>query len=65
MKNLIDLIGKQVTAIGNCGIKKDIDVCGKLSYNSKYDYYLVTIDKENGLKLPCSVYANSIKINEI
>ena len=54
-----NLIGKKVTAIGNCGMGKDKEVSGILS---KDDYtWIVTVAKHNGFTLPYSVSFQTIK----
>lgn len=54
-----ELIGKEVTAIGDCGIGKDREISGILS---KDEYsWIVTVDKPNGFKQIYSVYPKTIK----
>lgn len=54
-----NLIGKEVTAIGNCGMGKDKEVSGILS---KDNYtWIVNVTKPNGFKQLYSVDFQSIK----
>jgi hypothetical protein len=58
-----DLIGKEVKAIGSCGIAKGKEVVGILSNDN--GTWIVNVPKENGFDLPCSVYYQTIKKNSV
>jgi hypothetical protein len=53
------LIGKEVTAIGNCGMGKNKEVSGILSKD--HNIWIVTVSKPNGFVLPYSVSFQTIK----
>jgi hypothetical protein len=53
------LIGKQVTAIGSCGMTKNNSVEGLLSLDN--NDWVVNVKKSDGWELPCSVYYQTIK----
>lgn len=56
--NLTNYIGKEVKAIGNCGIKKDIEVKG---IYKGYDGFSHIVEL-NDRKILCSVNPNTIEL---
>lgn len=54
-----ELIGQHVNAIGSCGMTKNKEVFGILSYDN--GMWIVTVIDADGFELPCSVYYQSIK----
>lgn len=58
--HLRDLIGKKVTAIGNCGMGKGKEIEGILDTDGM-NGYVVHVKQKNGFEMPYSVYTQSIK----
>jgi len=54
------LIGKQVKAVGSCGIGKDQEITGTLHVD-KMGYYEVLVTRESGYEMPYSVYTQTIE----
>lgn len=52
------LIGQKVKALGDCGMKKDIEVSGELGYNYRMQYFYVIIDKGQY----CSINEKTIEV---
>lgn len=57
---LSSLIGKKVTAIGSCGMKKGVPLEGVLDYSKVFNYWIVNIDKN----IPCMVIRQTIELLE-
>lgn len=58
-KDVKNLIGTKVKAVGSCGMTKNQEIEGILSL--KDNDWIVTIPKKDGFNLPCSVYYQTIE----